>query len=366
MRAGRVRGDGTGKRLRRRRFLLLAALFAAPKLLALLDRRREDPEKGSSFSDSRGEEMRALTRDGRDIRFDVRGSGDTAIICAHGWCCNGDFFHYQRRIAEDLSGVRVASVDLRGHGRSQPEPRHLYSVEKYAEDIRAVVEVLNPSRFVVMGHSMGGFAAFTFCRLFGKEYQGRLAGVVSLNSTGIHLFHGIPGGMRLRSALRTSRFYRVLEWLAGRPQLLRAVLRRLSRSASVYLLYRFIGFGPRPSPTMIRNIMDMTLRGPYPTMVMDARACLEYEAGDHLAQIRVPVLLVAGRKDYLVSAATNRETRARLEKAELVIFPSGHGCPLDRHEEVNGAVRRFVADVLEMPYASFRGGECGGRAELTA
>jgi len=344
----RARRNGKDGRKRRRGiWLLLAALLAAGlRLLALLDRRRADPDRGTSFADSRGTEGRTRTRDGREIRFDVRGSGDDALICAHGWCCNGDFFHYQRKLAEELSGVRVVTVDLRGHGGSQPEPARLYSVEKYAEDLRAVVEELKPSRFVLMGHSMGGFAAFTFCRLFGSEYAERLAGIVSLNSTGIHLFHGIPGGAGLRRTLRSPRFYRLLERLAGRPRFLEAVLERLRRSDLIYLLFRFIGFGARPSPTMIGNIMAMTLGGPVPTMVMDARACLEYEAADSLPRVDVPVLLVAGSKDYLVSPATNRETLSRLKHAELAVFPSGHGCPLDRHEEVNRAVGRFVAAVL--------------------
>jgi pimeloyl-ACP methyl ester carboxylesterase len=343
--------------MRRRRFpekttksaiacALPALLYAGMKAAARLDRRRPDPERGRSFADSRGRPLRAVTRDGRTVHADVRGSGDAALVCAHGWCCSGDFFHYQRELAEKVPGLRVVTVDLRGHGSSPAEPGLEYSVEKYAEDLRAVVEELGVSRFVLMGHSMGGFASFAFCRLFGEEYRGRLAGVVSLNSTGIHLFHGVPGGVRLRGLLRSPRFYRLLERLAARHRLLERLLGLLSRSDLVYLLYRFIGFGPRPSPQMLDNIISMTLGGPVPTMLLDARACLEYSCEEALPGIEVPVLLVAGSKDYLVSKATNLETCSRLRRAALRVFRSGHGCPLDRHEEVNQAVADFLLEVL--------------------
>ncbi len=344
-----MKKQSRGPRKPEKRFLLRGAplaAYVALKIVARLDRRRPDPEEGSSFADSRGERLLARNREGRLVSADVRGSGDAALICIHGWCCHGDFFHYQRELAERVPGLRVVTVDLRGHGSSPGGPADSYSVGGYAEDLRAVIEELGAERFVLMGHSMGGFTAFTFCRLFGDEYRGRLAGLVSLNSTGIHLFHGLPGGERLRARLRSRGFYRFLEKAAARPRPLERLLGMLKRSDLVYLLYRFIGFGPRPSPQMLENIMAMTLGGPVPAMLLDARACLEYSAEDALPGIEVPVLLVAGTKDYMVSPSTNRETRSRLRRAELEFFRSGHGCPLDRSREVNEAVRGFILRAL--------------------
>lgn len=324
---------------------VLAAVtaYAGMKAFVRWDRGRPDPERGSSMADSAGKPLFVTTRDGRSIYAGVSGEGEDAVFCVHGWCCHGDFFHYQRELAE---GRKVVTVDLRGHGRSDPETELEYNMDKFAEDLRAVVSAVNPRRFVLMGHSMGGFTILSFYRLYAEEYGRRLAGLIALDSTGMWLFDGVPGGGRLRGVLRQPAVYRAVAKVASNPRLPEAVISRLKGTDLVYFLFRVFGFGPRPSPTMVDNIIEMTLGCPMPTILMDAPACLEYEGTDILPGVDVPVLLVTGNKDFFTNAATNRHTMERLGDAELKVFRSGHGCPLDRHEEVNRAIGSFLNRVM--------------------
>jgi pimeloyl-ACP methyl ester carboxylesterase len=324
--------------------LAAATAYTAMKAYVRWDRGRDDPERGCSFADSAGESLYVTTPDGRQVHASVSGEGPDAVFCVHGWCCHGDFFHYQRELAV---GRKVVTVDLRGHGRSDPETEFEYSVDKFAEDLRAVVDAVNPRRFVLMGHSMGGFTSFTFHRLFAGEYGRRLAGLVILDSTGMWLFDGVPGGGKLRGLLRNPAIYGALGKLARNPRPLEAAISRLKDTDLVYFLFRVFGFGPRPSPAMLDGIIEMTLGGPVSTLIMDAPACLEYEGAGVLPGVEEPVLLVTGTKDFFTNAATNRHTLDKLAHAELAVFRSGHGCPLDRHAEVNDAVERFLERVMK-------------------
>ena len=161
------------------------------------------------------------------------------------------------------------------------------------------------------------------------------------------LFDGVPGGGKLRGLLRSPAVYGALGKLARNPRFLEGTISQLKGTDLVYFLFRVLGFGPRPSPSMVDNIIEMTLGGPVPTLLLDAPACLEYEGASGLAGVEVPVLLVTGTKDYFTNAATNRHTLDRLADAELEVFRSGHGCPLDRHVEVNDAVERFLGKVMK-------------------
>ena len=55
------------------------------------------------------------------------------------------------------AGFRALSLDLRGHGASAHTPPYGHAV--YGDDVRALVDVLELSRPIVVGHSMGGGVA---------------------------------------------------------------------------------------------------------------------------------------------------------------------------------------------------------------
>ena len=61
-------------------------------------------------------------------------------------------------VADALPDVRVIAPDLRGRGRSNTLPGP-YGMPVHADDLAAVLEALAVPRAVVVGHSMGAFAA---------------------------------------------------------------------------------------------------------------------------------------------------------------------------------------------------------------
>jgi lipase len=75
------------------------------------------------------------------------------VVCLHGVAGHGRRF---RRLAqEDLAGrFRVVSLDLRGHGRSQPDAP--WTIETFRDDVLETVDSLGIGRADWIGHSFGG------------------------------------------------------------------------------------------------------------------------------------------------------------------------------------------------------------------
>ena len=91
--------------------------------------------------------------DDTPIAFDVRGSGDPALVFVHGWCCNRGHFSAQMDALEKEH--RVVALDLGGHGQSGTD-RKTWHIRDLARDVEAVVDHLNLAHVILVGHSMGG------------------------------------------------------------------------------------------------------------------------------------------------------------------------------------------------------------------
>jgi pimeloyl-ACP methyl ester carboxylesterase len=75
---------------------------------------------------------------------------------------------------------RAVALDLRGHGRSDPPTDGDYSLIGMAADIGAVVEQLDLTKVVLVGHSMGGGVALTYA----GTHPNKVAGLLLLDPIG--------------------------------------------------------------------------------------------------------------------------------------------------------------------------------------
>jgi pimeloyl-ACP methyl ester carboxylesterase len=95
----------------------------------------------------------ARAPDGVDIRYDVRGRGDPALVFVHCWACDRSFWREQLDVF--AADYRVVALDLGGHGASGTDRDH-WTIAGLAGDVQAVVEQLGLDRIILVGHSMGG------------------------------------------------------------------------------------------------------------------------------------------------------------------------------------------------------------------
>jgi pimeloyl-ACP methyl ester carboxylesterase len=120
-------------------------------------------------------DSRVPSADGVEIACTDGGAGDIALVFIHGGLANRDFWAAQ---LDGLAGAyRVVALDLAGHGASG-SGRMVWTITRFGEDARAVVEALGLRRAVLVGNSLGGPVALEAARLL----PGRVIGVVGVDT----------------------------------------------------------------------------------------------------------------------------------------------------------------------------------------
>ena len=83
------------------------------------------------------------------------------VVFLHGFPLNRDMWMPQIQGLSDRA--RIITVDLRGHGESDA-PLWQYTMEQFADDVARLLDHLGLQQVVLVGLSMGGYIALTFCR----------------------------------------------------------------------------------------------------------------------------------------------------------------------------------------------------------
>ncbi|MFD2672102.1 alpha/beta fold hydrolase [Marinicrinis sediminis] len=99
-----------------------------------------------------------------------------AIVLLHGFCGSADY--WEPVVNRLSSSYRCIVPDLHGHGQS-PAPASPYTLEAIAHDVYHILDQLDIHRFIVLGHSLGGYATLAFA----EAHQEGLAGMGLIHST---------------------------------------------------------------------------------------------------------------------------------------------------------------------------------------
>ncbi len=106
---------------------------------------------------------RSTTAETNGIRLHyVEAGAGPAVILLHGW--PQTWFAWHDTIANLSSRFRVIAPDLRGTGLSE-RPASGYDKQTIAADIRGLIQQLGLSKAHIIGHDMGGKAAFVLAKL---------------------------------------------------------------------------------------------------------------------------------------------------------------------------------------------------------
>ncbi|WP_245512849.1 alpha/beta fold hydrolase [Enterovirga rhinocerotis] len=134
------------------------ALVAAGEAMAERDSRLPPPADPPLPT---GAESRFATVNGIRMHYVVAGQGPTVILL-HGW--PQTWFAWHGQIERLARRFRVVAADLRGTGLSEVTPSG-YDKRTIAEDIRALIGHLGVPQAHVVGHDMGGKAAYILAHL---------------------------------------------------------------------------------------------------------------------------------------------------------------------------------------------------------
>ncbi len=102
------------------------------------------------------------------IYFSDQGKG-RAVVLLHGFLGAKEIW---QGVCEKLSkSYRVIAIDLPGHGQT-PCLGYAHSMDLMARSVKAVMEHLRLKKYVIIGHSMGGYVALAFADLFPDNLKG--------------------------------------------------------------------------------------------------------------------------------------------------------------------------------------------------
>lgn len=116
--------------------------------------------------------LRTRAADGALVEYAVRGSGPTALVFLHGWCCDRAFWHQQ--LDAFSADYRVVTIDF----ATYPGSRTHWRIVDLASDVQAVADALDLQQMVLIGHSMGGSVSLAAAH----RMPGRVLAVVGIDA----------------------------------------------------------------------------------------------------------------------------------------------------------------------------------------
>ena len=298
-----------------------------------------DPERELLSSPPEGRVQTARSADGTALHVEVFGPEDgPTVVLVHGWTEAIQYWVYVIR-ALSRRGFRVVAYDQRGHGRSEPARGGDYAIERFGEDLEAVLSTCVPhgQLAVVAGHSLGAMSIAAWAEDHDVERRARAA---ALLSTGVGDLIAEQLLVPLPSIANTvNRAISLYGFLGNR-----APLPRFSTPLS-YAAVRYIAFGRHASPAQVAFFERMLVTCPPDVRAKIGFAMSEMDLHDAVPRLTVPTTVIVGADDRLTPPSHARriaENLPRLEK--LIVLPeTGHMTPLERPDEVTAALIELAA-----------------------
>lgn len=254
-----------------------------------------------------------------DVRlvYDDAGAGP-AVLLSHSWFCDGRQWPQVDALVD--AGYRVLNLDNRGHGRSGPHPRR-FTMWDLAEDLVAVLDAAGVDEAVLVGLSVGGFAALRAALRHPTRVR---ALVLADTAASAALWQGRAKAVVLGPLSRTPALRLVVSVVVN--QLFGPTARHEQPRLVAEWRQRFLDQDPGSMLAAIRSIL--------------ARDDVTADLGE----IQVPTLVIVGEEDRDPGVPASASLAAHIEGARLVVLPdTGHLTALERPEAFTDLLLGFLA-----------------------
>jgi len=250
------------------------------------------------------------------IHLNVRdqGRGEPSLLFLHYW--GGSSRTWDLVIDRLKNDFRCIAYDHRGWGDSD-KPETGYSIQELANDAEALIQTLGLTRYVLIGHSMGGKAA----QLLASKQP---AGLEAL----ILVAPAPPTPINLTEAERQQR-----------------IQAYGNREAVEFLIQNVLTAVPLPSEIR-KQIVEDTLKGALPAKQAWPEKGLLEDISPAVRDICVPTLVLAGENDQVEKIEVlERALLLNIPTARLKTIPeTGHLSPLEVPDQIAIEIRAFLCD----------------------
>jgi non-heme chloroperoxidase len=265
------------------------------------------------------------TTDGTQLYYKDWGSGQP-VVFSHGWPLCADAWDDQMAFL-GAHGYRCIAHDRRGHGRSS-QPWNGNDMDTYADDLAAVVEKLDLTHAIHVGHSTGGGEV---ARYLGRHGTKRVAKAVLIGAVPPLMLKTAtnPGGvpMEVFDGIRAS-------VLADRSQFFQD------------LTTPFYGAN-RPGATVSQGLRDsfwlQGMQAGFKGVLDCIKAFSETDFTEDLKKFNVPTLILHGDDDQIVPIGASALLSSKIVTgATLKIYPGApHGLCATLKDQVNADLLAF-------------------------
>lgn len=225
--------------------------------------------------------------------------------------------------------VRVFAPDLPGFGGQARLDGETFSMKLAARFVQRELDANKIDRFILAGLSMGGYIAFECWRLFGDRIDGMILADTRATPDSQEARAG-----RYAAAERIGRgdFAEWAEELLGNL-LSPATLR--DKPDLVDVVRRIIHSSPPESA--VAALLGMAQRN---------------DSTSLLSEINVPVSVIVGEDDRIISVAESRAMASEMPNATFTsIAGAGHLSNLENHDAFNTAVKKLLELVSQQAVA---------------
>lgn len=249
------------------------------------------------------------------VTFSDQGKG-RVVVLLHGYLGSKEI--WQSTIQNLAKSYRVIAIDLPGHGAT-PNIGYVHSMELMAKCVKKVMDDLRLKKYVIIGHSMGGYAALAFAELFPE------------NLKGLCLFHSTALADSEEKKKDRNRAIKLVK--ADKRVYTKSTIQNLFATKNLKYLKDEVAFATKIALSTSKQGAVAALEG------MKDRPNRDIILG----LVEYPVMMVIGEHDNILPFESLLEQANTIKnKHVLYLEHDGHMGFLESPRVVNKAIRKFL------------------------
>ena len=254
--------------------------------------------------------METISVNGIRLAYERRGTG-SPLVLLHGYPLDHHLWDEVVPLLQDTFDMILP--DLRGFGESSTVDS-FYAMEDFASDIAALLDHLEIQNAAIVGHSMGGYVALAFARLYPERVSG-----LGLVSTQVLADAPDRKEGRYKSAAEVAD--------KGIASVVAAMTSKFTSDAG------------------LQEFARQSMERQQPAAYIGALKAMaeRVDSTPLLASLTVPVVIVHGEADSLIPIDRGREIKSSLPNARLVEISGAGHMPMMEAKEKTAEALKFLA-----------------------